>query len=324
MMFVPDSFIASYNNAVIDWEPIKSEVDGIFKKIITENSTVTYSSRIKGIESAFVKAQKGDYEYPFTEMEDFFACQLIIPSKTYYSLVVPQIQEFFEVEILQSKVLPPSSFDYNDTHYVLKLKDSPLRSDKSALKKRFELQVKTFLQSALQQASHDITYKPAKISYWTERIVCQLRALLELADDVLTQIESTTQVLHARSYYEDNHYKVEQKEILQIIESNFSKEQFPNDRRRVAVIIKSYLDIVGISVTQFKEVLEKTKQSNSIIFDFVSLTIPDKVFIILFKNYKDKLIGKFNSGKSKVLITPEMLEFFPELRQLSDNGKIKY
>lgn len=322
-MIIPDSFLDIYNTEKLRWEPIKTEVDGLFRKILLKHSSALYNSRIKGVESAFVKAQKGDYEFPFNEMEDFFACQVIVPSKEYLQTIISDVEAEFDIESKPTRPLAPSSFDYNETHLILKLKDSPYRQNKTDLRMVFELQIKTFLQSALQQASHDLTYKPQKISYWTERVVGQLRAILELADDVLAQVEITAQTLHARSEYEDNNYKTDQRKLLQTIETNFPAEQLPQDRRRIAVIVKGYLDMAGVSTADFDGILKKSQKDYPKIFEFISLTIPDKIFIVLFYHYRERIIQKFNSGKVKVLITREMVEFFPELNALNDNGKVK-
>lgn len=320
-MLIPDSFKQAYDSAELTWASVKDEADGILRQIASKYPGVNYDSRIKDLESVFVKAQKGDYENPLREMEDFFAGTLLLPTLSMIEPIRAEIVHHFNVAELQEKPPDPYLFRYSDLHLVLSLKDTPLRPDKSVLELKFELQVKTFLQSAWSQAGHDIIYKPGRISWGVERIAGEIRALLELADNVLAQIEATAQLLHSQAERKYAGYKAGTKRIIEIMEQYWEPLDLPVNRRRMAEIVGKYRDMAGITTDDLAKVIEEAKRANDPIFDFLTITPTQKVFVLVFRGYSDEVKRKLQSGRFRVLITPEMIEFFPELAQL-DKGRV--
>jgi ppGpp synthetase/RelA/SpoT-type nucleotidyltranferase len=322
-MIIPDSFKQCYKDIEILWQPIKEEVDAIFHNIVLELPGINYYSRIKTIESVYLKSLKGDYLEPLKEMEDFFGATIVIPVLSIFSPLKERAVEFFEFEELIRKPREPFDFQYNDLHFILKLKDSPLRIDKTVLRFKFELQIKTLLQSAWQQANHDVIYKPVKISWGNERIAYQLRALLELADSVLAQIEATAKLLHASAVQEQASYKPQMREIIETMEKHFTVETLPQDHRRMADIVRRYLDIGDIDSKKLDELLIAIKITNNSVFELLTLTPIEKVFLVIYFDNQDRVRDKLRSGKHKVLITKEMEDFFPELKSIDEKGRVK-
>jgi len=322
-MIIPDSFKRAYEKHSNILQKVQNEADGILREISHKFVGVGYSSRLKAIESVFIKTVASDFENPFIEMDDFFACTLVVPTLTIIPQIREEVQESFTIvgSNADKKQLDPYQFMYNDLHLYLSLQDSPLRYDKTTLNLKFELQIKTLLQHAWSQAGHDIIYKPRKIDWGSERIGGQLRALLELADSVLAQIEATAQLLQSDSEDMLSKYKSDTRAIISIMEKYWTDSQLPRERRRLAQIIQKYLDIAGIRPAELEGILENAKQSDSEIFKFVSLPPFQQVFILLFYQYKQKFINKLNSDKYHILITEEMVDIVPDLGKFS--GKVK-
>ena len=320
-MIIPDSFRNQYEVTSKSWEPIKYEVDGIFHKICADLSYSTYNSRIKPVESVLLKAQKGVYQNPFSEMEDFYACELVLPLTSQLGNAIERIAIEFNVSGSNNKIRSPYDFSYAGNHYLLQLRDSPMRADKSVLDKVFELQVKTLLQSAWQYAGHNIIYKPNRISYWTERIAGQLRGLLELADSVLAQIEETANLLHNQSQVEENSYKPDQKKIIELMLNHFDESILPSDKRRMAVVIQNFNSLGGITVDQLEEFIIQAKDQSDPIFDYLTINPIDQIFILIFLRKEEKVKEILKRGKHRVLITTEMEEFYPSLKVLPKNGR---
>jgi hypothetical protein len=179
-----------------------------------------------------------------------------------------------------------------------------LRPDKSVLASKFELQVKTFLQSAWSQAGHDIIYKPDRISWGVERIAGEIRALLELADNVLAQIEGTAQLLHAQSEQEYIGYKTDTKQIISIMEQYWKPPDLPVNRRRMAEIVSKCRDMAGITTEKLGELIAEAKVTGDQVFDLLTLTPTQKVFVIVFHTYPDEVKRKLQSGRFRIMITP--------------------
>lgn len=316
-MIIPDSFRQAYQIAVEKWEPVQAEVDGILQRLKDNYPSVQYYSRIKVLESVFIKAEKGDYETPLMEIEDFFACTLVVPTLTMIEPIKTALEEWFIINLPEIKPPDPYTFKYNDLHLILSLKDTPLRSDKTVTMLKFELQLKTLLQAAWSQAGHDIIYKPSRISWGNERIAGELRALLEMADNVLAQIENTAQLLHSRAEQEYSSYKADTTKIIQFMEQHWRSESLPANRRRMANIINQYKDMAGITTDDLINLVSQAKESSDQVFDYLTFTPTQVVFVLLFRQYRDQIIQKLQkTNRFRILITSEMADICPELREL--------
>ena len=314
-MLIPDSFRQAYDAARVVWEPIKAETDGIMHQMKAEYPDSQYRSRIKPIDSTLLKTQKGDYDHPLRDMEDFLAATIVLPNLPLVSDFCARLEQHFECEQIRvpREPLRPESFPYNDLHFLLSLKDSPLRADKSVLGMRFELQVKTLLQAAWSQATHEAVYKPARISWALNRIASQLRALLELADSILAKIEDTSSLLYAETDKDHVEYQCETRATIELLEANWDSWRLPSDRRRMADIVRRYLEMSGLSVDDLGRLIQEARAAHDPLLDYLTITPMDQVFVLLYRKNRTRCKGKLASGKSRVLVTPEMAEFYPEL-----------
>lgn len=324
-MIIPNSFSNSYDAFKGRWDSVKQETDGIFKnQIITAFPGATFNSRIKSMESVYLKAQKENYKFPLKEIDDFLACEVIVLNLADIYKVKQRVIPFFEYEEGENQGSDdPKSFAYNDTRLYLKLKDSPLRPDKSVLEMKFELQIKTFLQFAWQKAGHDVIYKPKIISYGYERVFYQVKALLELADNILSQIDQAAKILTDNGESsKDDTYQVNIKKIIDLMERYFDHLQFSNDHRRTANIVNKYLTVANKDVNELDLILQDAKSNFNPIFDHLTISPADKVFILLFEKYKGDMLGRLAAGRNKVLITSEMEDLYPVLKNIHENGRI--
>jgi len=323
-MIIPDSFRQVYNSHAFVTEAIKSEADSLLQSVADQFFGVAYYSRIKSLESTFTKALLGNYENPFIEMEDFLACTLVAPTLLTIAEIKTEVAKYFEVEELNRKTPNPFEFQYTDLHLILTLKDSPMRVDKSAIHRKIELQIKTLLQAAWSQAGHDVVYKPAKISWGAERIAGQLRALLELADSVLAQIEATAKLLHSQADTSYSDYKGNVRQIIEIMEKHWSTSQLPEERKRMAEIINKYLQSAGIEPTDLEKLIEDAKDKGNQVFNYLTLPAVQQVFVLIYLSNTSRIQGKLASGKLRVLITEEMVDFFPVLGNIAAKGRVNY
>ena len=317
-MFVPDSFEGAYNVEVQKWEEQQSRIDAIFAQIKKKFTGVHYEPRIKSLESIFIKSQQCNYDNPLTEMEDFFACTLVIPNLSMIMCVQDEVAKHFDVIQLPPRGSGPYDFGYNDLHLHLSLRDGPPGIIVPLSGRKFELQIKTMLQSAWSKAGHDIIYKPDKISWGAERVSGQMRALLELADGVLAQIEETAALLQQQSDQNDKIYKSNLKQIIGIMGNYWNSSDLPSDRRRMALIVMKYLEFAGINteIDKLDELLSQAKKDKHRVLTIRVIPPIQKVFILLFESNKEAIKKKLRKPKNRVLITPEMIDFFPYLKEI--------
>jgi len=316
-MIVPATLKNSYLAAVSIWKKIQNDSDAILE-VIAKRHGGTYTSRIKPLESAVLKIEKNEYTRPFFDMEDMLAGSIIVPVISEIIATRSDVEREFGIDEIRPLMVPdPEKFGgAYDLHLILKLKDSPYRIDKSVLNFRFEVQIKTFLQHAWSKAGHDIIYKPKRMSYGLVRIASQIRALLELADNVLANIESAAQLQIEPEYPK---YSISKK-IIEIMEKYWETSQLPADRRRAAGIIQRYMELAKISTPDQLDAII----SNPRYADFLqlrSVTPTQTIFIILFIE-KNGNIPKIVEENSKVLITDEMLDLCPLLSRIPITNRI--
>jgi ppGpp synthetase/RelA/SpoT-type nucleotidyltranferase len=316
-MIVPATLKNSYLASVPVWEKIQNESDAVLDNIAKRHGG-TYTSRIKPLESAVLKIEKEEYAIPFFDMEDMLAGSIIVPV---LSEIIPTKvdveREFVVDEIRPLQVPDPEKFGgAYDLHLILKLKDSPYRIEKGVLNFRFEIQIKTFLQHAWSKAGHDIIYKPKRMSYGLVRIASQVRALLELADNVLANIESAAQLQIEPDYPKYTNSK----RIIEIMEKHWETSRLPADRRRAAGIIQRYMELAKISTPDYLDtIISEPRYAD--FFQLRSVTPTQTIFIILFIA-KNGNIPKIVEGNSKVLITEEMMDICPLLSRIPAANRI--
>jgi len=316
-MIVPVTLKSNYDAVLPIWEKIKAEADGDLGNIAKRHGG-NYSSRIKSLESAVLKLEKEKYARPFLDMDDMLAGSIIVPVMSEISPTKDDVGKFFIVDEIKPLEAPnPEMFGGSyDLHLILKLKDSPFRIDKSTLDLRFEVQIKTFLQQAWSTASHDIIYKPKLISYGRARIANQVRALLELADSVLANIEIASQLQIEPDYPKYS----PRKRIIEVVEKYWENSRLPADRRRLAIIIEDYMSLAKVSTPEeLDKILSEPNYADFI--QLRSVTPTQSIFMILFVA-KNGDVPKIMDGNSKVLITEEMLDFCPLLTKIPVRNRI--
>jgi ppGpp synthetase/RelA/SpoT-type nucleotidyltranferase len=154
---IPTQLSASYVTIAHNLRALKERVDSILRAFAEEQDG-QYSSRVKPINSVFEKAVLGNYRQ-LDEFEDLLAATVILPTTPIGSQLTSFAQSlsghFTVKEVRSSRTRRPAEFIYDDLHYILQLKDSPLLLNKSLLTFTFELQVKSYLQHGWAKATHN-------------------------------------------------------------------------------------------------------------------------------------------------------------------------
>jgi ppGpp synthetase/RelA/SpoT-type nucleotidyltranferase len=316
-VIIPSSINQKYLELFPAWERVKEESDTLLGAI-AEKVGGFYTSRIKKVESAMLKIEKGEPFVTLETMDDMVAGTIVVQTVQMIPKARIEVESAFELQSVKPLVAPkPDVFaGHYDLHLIVKLKDSPFRAEKKITQIPFEIQIKTFLQEAWAQAGHDIIYKGKRPSYGLVRISSQVRALLELADAVLANIEQAASLQVEPSY--DRYEKL--RKIIDILEKYWSEDRLPIDRRRAAFVIERYLKLAGgITAEDLDSILNKTDYSEFL--RLRSVTPTQIIFIVLFLDRSANMSSKI-TGDVKVLITDEMLDFCPSLASIPVSNRV--
>jgi putative GTP pyrophosphokinase len=155
--------------------------------------------RVKSGGSFLTKAfynPKKNYDDPFEQITDKVGVRFVVLLVTHISKVQVAVEQCpvwtwskdkdFESEIAEN----PASFDYQSVHYVVRCKDD-LKLDDLIIPKNTpcEVQIRTLLQHAHSELTHDTIYKPSvEKTLEMERSVSKAMALIEATNDYFEQV----------------------------------------------------------------------------------------------------------------------------------------
>ncbi|UJW74192.1 GTP pyrophosphokinase [Rhizobium sp. SL42] len=170
---------------------LKDAVISITTSLLTENHVdfLTVTGRAKDPVSALEKITRKGYDDPQSQMTDLAGIRVIVFLESDVSKVAGIIRNSFSVDEANSsnndERLSTDQVGYRSTHFVCDLGENrcKLPEFQSLAGLKFEFQVRTVLQHAWAELSHDRNYKfSGKMPRHLERRLFLLAGLLETAD----------------------------------------------------------------------------------------------------------------------------------------------
>jgi ppGpp synthetase/RelA/SpoT-type nucleotidyltranferase len=149
------------------YKNLANKVESIIREVLN-NSGVSYytiTSRAKEIESFSKKAKKEKYKNPQEEIKDFAGIRIITFVKSEVNQCCDVIKPLFDIDqkhsVDKTKELGSDKVGYRSIHYVAKLTDDRLILPEYKVFKDFcfEIQIRTILEHAWADISHDRNYK---------------------------------------------------------------------------------------------------------------------------------------------------------------------
>ncbi|MDU9414992.1 hypothetical protein [Pseudomonas sp. zfem005] len=258
-MKIPASIRTIYEDQRDLNEKLKLEIDSKIKGLIEPRWH--YESRVKELISFAIKLETGRVLKPH-ELEDFFACTIVVQNASQINVAYERISENFVIcekrpksDDFTSKA--SNSFPFDDLRLYCKQKPNPILPPKELSEVIFEIQIKTFLQHAWSIATHDLVYKSDDANWSQERIAYQIKAMLEHAE---VSIQQASDLANCEALKKDNREILSIKKSIDIIKKNWSKEDLPRDIRRVAQNILSACQLIDISLEVLDALLDEKKQ----------------------------------------------------------------
>lgn len=283
------------------YKDLASKVESIIKEVLNQKQ-ITYfsiSSRAKTLESFMDKSQKDKYKEPLSEIMDFAGIRVITYIKSEVKECCSEIEKLFEIDKKNSldkgNELGTEKMGYRSVHYIANLKEDRLcLPEYSAFKdKKFEIQVRTILEHAWADISHDRNYKfngvlPEEI----QRRFALVAATLELSDrefdsialelskyenEVEEKIKNNELDIEINSAslneYLKNKFEIYEKEALIVIEDNQNDEIVIAELKQFGIEKISDLDgLIEKYLEKYILELEKIKKDYHDMFIFKLLT----------------------------------------------------
>ena len=220
-----------------------------------------FLSRLKELESFALKVETGRVPDP-AKLEDLFACTIVVPTMAETTEAEKIVLELFkpskrrpENDNITHKASSSFAFDDLRLYVARRQSTSGLRPELDGLV--FEIQIKTVLQHAWSVATHDLIYKTNTISWPTERIAFQVKAMLEHAEIVIGE---ANKLADAPAIAKRDHRTDAILQLIEQLKQVWSIEHLPADVKRLAVTIFDVFRIADLAPAKFRTIIDAEVQ----------------------------------------------------------------
>lgn len=219
-----------------------------------------YECRVKELPSFALKLESGRFRKP-DELEDFFACTIVVANMTEVGEAEALVRQNFTVVERRppdaaNTHKSPDSFPFDDLRLYLTLVESPSLPATGLEGMRFELQVKTFLQHAWSIATHDLVYKTDDANWSKERIAFQTKAMLEHAE---VSIQEAQLLAGCATLAKEDEATRQTKAAIALVKRQWSVDELPTDVRRLAQNLLQLLRGMNMDLPRLEAVLDAGK-----------------------------------------------------------------
>jgi len=245
-MKVPASIRSIYTERLPLYEKLKTEID---KQIHSwKDERWHYESRIKTEESFALKVESGRFSDP-SNLEDWFGATIVVPNLNAVSSVEKILRSRYGISERRPRKIDrthkdANSFPFDDLRIYASIKPDDRYPETELEGIVFEIQIKTFLQHAWSIATHDLVYKGDNITWSSERIAFQVKAMLEHAEVSIAEADalSRSENLAKTTKTVENINK-----IASLIRDIWG-DQLPSDLKRVASLVHELIQSIQLSI----------------------------------------------------------------------------
>ena len=238
------------------YKMLKLDVEEVLKSMVGDSGWL-YSSRIKTLDSFAQKIETGSVVDPMC-LEDFFACTIVVPTVAEIGSAEEMVYQLYdrrERRPIDDNFTRKSSseFVFDDLRLYVARRPRISGKDPNLDGVLFEVQIKTILQHAWSVATHDLIYKTDTVSWPLERVAFQVKAMLEHAE---VSVSEAVTLARAPGIAKEDQQTREVLEIIDHARQLWAAEQLPRDVRRLAVSVLALLRLCGVSVGEFRSVVD--------------------------------------------------------------------
>ncbi len=186
-----ESIISLYSYKQNEYKLLCEIIKSIIENLLLYEKIhfLSVSSRVKSLESFISKIKRKKYKNPFKEMTDFAGIRIICYIEDDVKSVSKLIEKSFNIlenfSVNKKNTLGLDKVGYQSTHYICSLgeKRKNLPEYSKFSNQIFEVQIRTILQHAWAELSHDRNYKSSKgLPIDIQRRFNLISGQLEIAD----------------------------------------------------------------------------------------------------------------------------------------------
>lgn len=239
------------NNKIISSLKAKRINTDLFLKI---PSTVRIKDNKSIINKAFYR--KKNYKNPLIDITDKVGIRFVVLLGNEISIIedIIENEEMWDYskdrDFEKEREENPTLFDYQSVHYILRNKEE-INLAGIIIPKDIacEVQIRTLLQHAYSELTHDTIYKPNKSAEaWVKRLVARSMAMIETTDTIFEEVNEVMK---------NNNNIIN--DLLPIIESEYATiATSEEDNNLVSIIIDAYeAELKDLNINDLKDFLSR-------------------------------------------------------------------
>jgi ppGpp synthetase/RelA/SpoT-type nucleotidyltranferase len=267
---------------------------------------VLIDPRVKDLPSAYQKLQTGHYK-SLRSLEDLVGVKVVVLRRSEIEPVAEVVRTSFQVVREKERVVDPSVFRYRERHLIIKPPTDFLDRNPDLADLLVELQLTSAVQHALDQVTHDFDYKGQTLDWAKFRLVAQLRAALELVDNLLDSMDASAALIEQSVQFPEA--LLQQNATLGVIAASFQEDALPNDRRRLAETAAGLLAAAGVVPDALPDLLGRHVD----LVNAQSINPLDAILGALLREHAPRLIANY---EDRFAVSDELLSLCPEVGQI--------
>ncbi|WP_290459764.1 GTP pyrophosphokinase [Romboutsia ilealis] len=200
-------FIKKFNNEKLMYECWGEYVGNIIISHITKHNKLNPKTllqipavpRVKELDSLLYKAfyrEDKNYKNPYDEIEDKVGIRFVVLYKNDVTIINNAIEDINiwnvskDRDFEEQREINPEYFGYESVHYIVRNKDD-IKVDDIIIKANTpcEIQIRTLLQHAYCQVSHNTMYKKSVVNK-SKRTLSRSMAIIESADIFFEEVKT--------------------------------------------------------------------------------------------------------------------------------------
>jgi ppGpp synthetase/RelA/SpoT-type nucleotidyltranferase len=307
----PAEFSTSYLARRGRLEKLRDYAVGRLSAELGSLHVVVVDPRIKDPDTAYQKLQTGEYPNALA-LDDLVGVKIVVLRRSEIEIAAAIVRSSFQVVREKARIIDPVAFRYREPHIIVVPPADYLERNPDLDGLKVEVQLTTGVQHALDMATHSFDYKGSTLEWAKYRLVAQLRANLEIVDNILDNMESSAQLIEKSVAFPDD--LLEQIKVLEVVSEAFADENLPSDRRRLAETIAIWTTAAGLDADGLRDLLER----NADLVSAVSLAPLDAILGALMREHLEALL----STDRRFAISTELASLCPEANQVPDDRRV--
>lgn len=305
------------------YENLANKVRLLIEDILKENGIEYHSitSRAKDVESVVNKAKLKKYKNPQSDIQDFAGIRVITFVKSDVIKACELIKPQFEIDEVNSadkgEELGEDRVGYRSVHYVATFKDDRLSLPeyKKFAGLNFEIQIRTILEHAWADISHDRTYKfnnnLTNVNDIRRRFALAA-ASLEMVDREFDRLANEIEELSIQVADGNLNYAIDGTSLFAYLESKFGEKAVSRvvSPKSMEMVLEELSIMNVITLTELDKIINELvgEDVNKLISEEI-VTYVGLVRNILILKYKEEYF-KNAWRHGWIGITEEELKFF--------------